>query len=147
MIAIQFIVFGLPQSQGSIKSFVPKGSSKAVLTSDNSKLKPWRQDVGWLAKEAMNKAGMRLCERPGAIRLEAVFYFPRPKAQKKAIFKTTKPDQDKLLRALCDALSGICYEDDAQVARSCVEKCFVNLSESPRTEVTVSVLDSTDYRR
>lgn len=142
MFSIEFVILGVPQPQGSIRAFLPKGTSRPVLTSTNTKLKPWRQDVGWIAKDAMNTAGLKPFKRPIAIRLEAKFYFPRPKSEKKAMFKTTKPDQDKLLRALCDALTGICYEDDAQIAQSSVSKYLVCLSENPRTEVSLSVLES-----
>jgi crossover junction endodeoxyribonuclease RusA len=135
---VNFTVFGVPQPQGSIRAFMPKGSSKPILTSDNKKMKPWRQDAAWLGKEAMQKAGERLFVKPIAVAVDVTFYFQRPK-KSKGCHKTTKPDVDKLLRALLDALTGICYEDDSQVASCIIVKVF---DETPRTEVRVSVLES-----
>jgi Holliday junction resolvase RusA-like endonuclease len=38
--------------------------------------------------------------------------------------KTTKPDVDKLMRAVFDALSGVVFEDDAQVVEGSFKKAF-----------------------
>ena len=133
---VKFTVFGLPQPQGSIKAYMPKGADRPVLTSDNKNLKPWRQEVAWMAKEAMRKAGYSAWTRPTAIRVRVSFYFPTPK-RAKVSYKTTKPDIDKTLRGLLDALTGICYEDDAQVCEVTAEKKF---SISPQTIVFVDVL-------
>lgn len=51
------------------------------------------------------------------------FYFDRPKSVK-AENKTTKPDVDKLLRSVLDALTGIAFKDDSQVVTCEVSKHF-----------------------
>ena len=135
---ISFCVYGLPQSQGSIKAFIPRGWNRPVLTSTNKQLRPWRQEVATLAKEEMQKTRMSVIRRPHAVRVEVCFYFARPQSTKKTIFhKTTKPDVDKLERALLDALTGICYEDDAQVSQCWVSKAF---DVTPRSVVRVTAL-------
>lgn len=135
---ILLTIYGVPQSQGSIKAFIPHGWNRPVLTSTNKALKSWRQEVAALAKEEMQKIGMQIIRRPHAVRIEAWFYFVRPQSTKKTlIHKTTAPDLDKLLRALGDALTGICYEDDSQVAQCWVSKAF---DVTPRSVVRVTAL-------
>ena len=109
---LSFTVYGRPQPQGSAKSFIPKGWNRAVITTDNKTLKPWRQDVSDTACIQM---------RDGAPSNEAIivrvnFYFERPRStSKKILSKITKPDVDKLARGILDSLTGIAFRDDAQV--------------------------------
>lgn len=128
---LAFTVYGTAQPQGSIRAFMPKGSKRPVLTSDNSNLKPWRQEVAWAAKYAAR--GWKLIDRPLAVGLKATFYFVRPQ-RGKGLYKSTKPDSDKLFRALGDALTGIVYRDDAQISDARVLKLF---ADTPRVEVEV----------
>jgi crossover junction endodeoxyribonuclease RusA len=130
---LSFTVFGTPVPQGSSRAFIPKGWTRAVITSANSKLKPWRQEIAGTAKAEMESRGLALCL--GAVRLEAKFFFDRPKSLKKsALHKVTKPDVDKLLRALGDSLTGIVFKDDSQICECVVLKAFGSPS---RVEVTV----------
>ena len=46
--------------------------------------------------------------------IQMVFIMPKPKTVKRA-YPTVAPDLDKLVRAVLDALTGICYLDDSQV--------------------------------
>lgn len=122
---ISFTVYGTPVPQGSMKPFYNKHLGHAILTSDNKKLKPWRQEVALTATCAMGEAHTPMIRKPEAIFLEANFYFSKPKSVKKTITqKTTKPDADKLLRSLGDALTGICFEDDSQICEVHVRKLF-----------------------
>lgn len=63
----------------------------------------------------------------GALHLSATFVLPRPKsAPKRRVWPVVKPDADKLLRALCDALTDAgAWIDDAQVVAMHVEKRYV----------------------
>jgi len=119
---LQFDVPGIPQPQGSTKSF--KRGGKVITTSDNAKLRPWRDAVCWHAREAA--AGRR--QFAGPVIVSAVFWLPRPAGhfgsgrnagQLRASAPShpaVKPDLDKLLRGVLDALSeaGV-WRDDAQV--------------------------------
>lgn len=134
---ICFTIYGIPQPQGSTRAFIPKGWSRPVITTDNKSLKPWRQDVSQTAQLEMQKAGLSIVQNK-PIFLCANFYFDRPKSLKKSIVqKITKPDLDKLFRALSDALTGIVFKDDSQIVASTVVKSFG----APRMEVGVQVLD------
>lgn len=133
---IEFTVYGTPVPQGSIRAFMPKGAKHPVLTGDNVKTKPWRQDVARIAQLAMQEKGARLFCRPSAVVVQCQFYFVKPKSASKSVaHKTTKPDLDKLARSLLDALTGICFEDDSQVTWLFVSKHF---DSTPRAEITVT---------
>jgi Holliday junction resolvase RusA-like endonuclease len=117
-----FRVYGTPIPQGSMRGFVSRGVGKArvILTSANTKTEPWRQDV---AAQAI-KAGIEPIPT-GPVRLHVVFYLPRPKSRpKKCIHPDVRPDLDKLLRAVLDALTSIGFRDDAQVCELVAEKCY-----------------------
>jgi Holliday junction resolvase RusA-like endonuclease len=60
----------------------------------------------------------------GPVELVVDFYFDRPKSQKKAIYKTTKPDVDKLARLVADSLTGVVFKDDAQVVQMICRKDY-----------------------
>jgi crossover junction endodeoxyribonuclease RusA len=121
---ITFQVFGTPQPQGSARAFMPKGAKFPVVTSDNPKLKPWRQEVAQVAQLEMNENNLEVIGKKHPTRIEAEFYFAPPKSGRNLVHKMTRPDVDKLSRALLDALTGIVYEDDGQVSQCEVRKFF-----------------------
>ena len=45
-------------------------------------------------------------------------------------------DVDNFLKAIFDALNGICYDDDKQIVRCEIQKCTDR--ENPRAEITIS---------
>ena len=66
----------------------------------------------------------------GPVGVTLIFLMPRPQAM---IWKTKpmprvlhdgKPDFDNLAKAIADALNGIAWKDDAQIARCVVEKYY-----------------------
>lgn len=106
---IEFFVAGIPQSQGSTRAFVRGGH--AVVTSDNTKLKPWRDAVN----SAFQREFSALVHVP--IEVQVWFVLPRPKSLPKTreTPHTKKPDLDKLVRAILDAGTGVAWSDDACV--------------------------------
>lgn len=114
-----FTVYGTPVPQGSTKAFIPKGWKRAVITTDNKKLKPWRQEVS----QAAIAADLQVLTGPVFIRLQ--FFLAKPKSRpKKWLEPTVKPDLDKLCRGVLDSLTGICFNDDAQVIALSAEKSY-----------------------
>jgi Holliday junction resolvase RusA-like endonuclease len=96
-----FTVYGVPIPQGSMKAFTPKGWTRPILTSDNKKTKPWRQEVAGAALEAMQRYGFEKLDRSIPVTLILNFAFSKPQSTKKSVVaKTTKPDLDKLARSL-----------------------------------------------
>lgn len=121
---VRFEVFGTPQPKGSARGFVAMkaGKPRAIVTSDNKKLRGWADSVRYAAQDA----GDVFFE--GAVRLDIDFHFSRPKSAtpKKRPFMTTRPDVSKLVRAAEDALNGILWKDDAQVVLIVATKSYVD---------------------
>jgi crossover junction endodeoxyribonuclease RusA len=129
---MKFTVTGTPIPQGSMRAFVPKHShtGQPIITSDNPKLKIWRQTVRAAACKEMGfvePAGKNI-----ALRLEAHFFLPRAASNKK-IDAVQKPDLDKLVRAVLDSMTNVVYEDDCQVCEIHGFKTYG----SPRVEITI----------
>jgi Holliday junction resolvase RusA-like endonuclease len=118
-LTLSFRVLGVPVPQGSKKGFV-RGGRVVLVESSDKQLKPWREAVAHAAQEAHGE----LPPYDGAIWLEVMFVMPRPaSARKRAEWHVTKPDSDKLLRALGDSLtmSGV-IRDDARLCDINVKK-------------------------
>ena len=113
----RFFVPGIPQTKGSASAFIPKGWDRAIVTNDNKKAKPWQNDIALAARAA----GITMCDE--AIRVEVTFLFARPKSHvgkkglrpRAPLYHTQKPDIDKCVRVVLDALTGIAYPDDSRV--------------------------------
>ena len=107
----EFFVRGVPAPQGS-KSFCGLAKNgRAILAESSKKVKPWRADVALAATNGP------YFEKPHPVQVTVMFIMPRPKATpKKAQPPAVKrPDLDKLVRAVLDALSTVSYDDDSQV--------------------------------
>lgn len=127
----EFHVEGIPAPQGS-KRHVGRG----VLIESSKALKPWRERVAWTARE--HDVPLRV----GAVSVKLAFVMPRPVSTPKS--KTPpamrKPDLDKLVRGVFDALSGLCFEDDARVVDLRATKRLAALGEKPGLDVVISDL-------
>lgn len=134
---VTFQVFGVAQPKGSTKAFVPKGWTRAVVTSDNAKAKGWQQLVAERA-QAFASDGLFV----GPVSLSVTFLLPRPKSlPKRVVSHTKKPDLDKLVRATKDALKGVLYGDDAQVVTLQASKVYAANGSAPCAIVTLRHAD------
>ena len=116
----EFEVMGKPVPQGSKTVFMVEG--KPVLADANSKdLKPWRKTVAATSKV---EAAKRAIQRERAVAVHATFTFERPKTVTRE-YPTVKPDLDKLIRAVFDAIteSGL-WADDCQVVDMRITKVY-----------------------
>jgi Holliday junction resolvase RusA-like endonuclease len=140
---VSFTVLGHPEPGGS-KRGVTRGDSVVIFDS-NRKVMPWRALVAGAASEAMGeREPMR-----GALGAEFIFYRQRPRShygtgQNAHSLKpsaprapVTRPDVTKLVRAAEDAMTSICWEDDAQLTVQVARKRY---GVPERLEVTVRVL-------
>lgn len=130
--AIEFFVPGIPQPQGSKKAFVVAGKRSACVVDDNHEtLRDWRARVAFFASNAWTGPPLR-----GAVRVDRQFRFKRPPSvsAKRRPYPCVKPDADKLSRALMDALTGICFADDALVCDGRESKIY---ADSPGVFVVV----------
>jgi crossover junction endodeoxyribonuclease RusA len=118
-----FFVDGDPAAQGS-KRLVSLRNGRTVMIENSKKVKPWRASVAAAARAH----GCPL--REGDVCVIAKFRFVRPRSHfgRSGSIRASAParpgyaDCDKLARAICDALSGIAYRDDRQVACIAVER-------------------------
>lgn len=120
---VTFTILGLPAPQGS-KTKMPNGALvEGSSTTGREKLRDWRTACIAAAADQATLAG----RMSGALELTVQFRFPMPASTPKRDhpqrLKATKPDLDKLVRALGDALKlGGLIDDDARIARLTCEK-------------------------
>ena len=135
---LHFTVYGVAQPKGSARAFVPKGWTHAVVTAANPKNKGWQQLVAEAASHALTKTpAFQMLETSAVLRV--VFFLPRPKAiRDKVVPHTKKPDLDKLVRSVKDALTKVVWQDDALVVEIAARKEYARPGESPRAEISVS---------
>ena len=119
-----------------MKAFMPRGGRFPVVTADNKKTKPWRQAI----IDACLASDFAMAEGP--VSLEVAFYLPRPKSAPKSVQQPAKkPDLDKLVRAVCDALTAAgVWRDDSQVVRLTATKTFAGEGFAPCACIEVDEL-------
>lgn len=133
LVPVRFNVFGDPATQAGTKSVPIKKNGQTVgyrkITEGGVNLKSWRQEVSSAAALAVPNAGGMYS---GPVRLDVVFRFPMPKSRalwmkaQGVALRSTKPDVDKLVRAICDSLkSGGLIADDALVCMGRIAKVEV----------------------
>lgn len=128
---------------------VPQGSknaynrgNKIVLVESAQALAPWRALVAAHARNAAHDQGWERVARPGAIHVDVVFGFVKPKTSRLSEH-TVRPDIDKLCRAILDALtqSGAVFDDDAQVVTLQAHKRYVAIDQAFTTITVKYVID------
>jgi len=124
-------VFGAAKAQGSKRAIPYTGKDgkqhAAVIESAGEDLHSWRYAVA----EKVRTLGVPMIPS-GPVELHITFYLPRPKSRKHDVHHSTRPDVDKLTRAVMDAMkTGGAYKDDGQVARKVVEKLFEVYPDAP----------------
>lgn len=142
--SITIDVIGLPVPQGSMKALGRSAAGRTIVTHSNgSQLMPWRQTISAIA-HAARPADWPM-ETP--ITLSITFRFPRPAGhfKKDGTLKpsapqhlTKKPDLDKLLRSVCDALATILFRGDQQVTSIVAAKRYIIGNESPGALITAT---------
>jgi len=113
-----FRVYGTPVPQGGMR-YVPTPGGSRQITVGGVGLQDWRSSV---AAEAAVQV-VEGSKHRGPVALYVDFRYPMPGTRKAAqrrhgsMPRTSRPDIDKLLRAVCDAITvGGLWLDDAQVA-------------------------------
>lgn len=119
---------GTPIPQGSARAFVVKG--RAVVTGANAKTNPWRADIAAHVRSAIGPS-IAIPEGPVAVHLG--FVMPRRKSEPKRVTPAhiRKPDLDKLVRAVLDAITGLAFADDSQVTEIETHKITAGIGEQP----------------
>lgn len=123
---IAAFVPGVPRPQGSKRPFRNQHSGKIAMVESSKHVKTWRDDIRGALLDRLPAAAPFTC--PVSVRL--VFTMPRPKGHYRTgrnahLLRDTapplpigKPDVDKLIRAVLDAVgSAGVYVDDSQVTQ------------------------------
>jgi Holliday junction resolvase RusA-like endonuclease len=135
---IAFTVPGEPVPWKSPR-IVRRGAHHAAISPDE--MKEAQAIIQALAFQAMQAAGLEPLEGPVVLGIRAYRRKGMPSTQvgKDAVTAgilrpVTTPDASNLAKGCEDALSGVCFIDDAQVVRLIVEKLY---STTPRLEIVV----------
>lgn len=150
---ITFFVEGKPQPAGSKRAFVLKKAGawtgRAIVIDDNPKAKDWKTDVKHAARSVAEQMDGNVLRCP--LKITARFTMPRPKHHYRTgknahllrpdapTRHVSKPDATKLLRGLEDALTGLIYADDSQIAEQHVTKIY---GDRIGVEVTICELEN-----
>lgn len=156
--ALSFQVKGLPAPQGS-KRYLGRSGGKGVMVESSSKVAPWRADVRAAAEQAMadhwqaNELGGLPVEQwslwRAPVLAEMIFYLPRARShygtgRNSDILKSTaprwpatKPDLDKLIRAILDSLTHVVWSDDSQVVGIYTSKLYAHPGQGPGVKIHI----------
>lgn len=125
---IELTVYGVAQPQGNKTAFVRGG--KAVLTEgrrpeSRAAFASWRQAVATAARDWQEANQAALLDEPLAVSI--AFWLPRPPSiPKKRQWPDRKPDLDKLVRSVLDAVTGVRISDDSRVVALAASKHYVH---------------------
>lgn len=115
----QFEVRGDPIPKGSTRAFKLRNSNRVITTAANPKTASWER----LLRDCMQDFKEPSWEGPVIVEID--FTVSRPKtAPRRVTHPVTRPDLDKLARAVLDAMTGIVFRDDSQVVTLMSRKMF-----------------------
>lgn len=144
-IVLRFSIMDEAQPAGS-KTAGVASNGRRYYRDDNPAAGPWKELVRRRATEAM--CG-RAPSAAAAFTLSATFYFPRPLSHYRTRngrptdqlkrnaphWKRSRPDLDKIIRAIKDGLAGAVYVNDSQVVHhGSMAKLY---GDPPRVEIRV----------
>ena len=139
MMPVTFTVVGTPATKGSARAVRDKRTGRARLIpseSDKNKRdqKAWATAVGWAARMAMRVP----VDGPVLVIVLLRIKTADPKRDGAHHAVNGRQDIDKLLRCTLDALTGIAYHDDGQIAQVIATKRWT--TGEPGAEITIEVL-------
>ena len=139
--SFSFTVLGKPAPQGS-KTYLGHGMKEA-----SDRLPSWRSDIRAKAEGLLPSKWHAILP----MQIDVEFLFPRPQSdfrsngqlKPSALKHCTKRvgDLDKLTRALCDALTGLCYHDDSQIIRINAIRRYATEHEQPSAIITITAIN------
>ena len=139
---IRLEIRGAPIAQPRPRVVTIAGRARAISATSKHPVKDWKKRI-MVAVESQFK-GEPL---QGPLRLKCSFLMPRPKRlyRKKdaegEVWSSSRPDLDNLIKAVKDALNGIVWHDDSQVASLTVEKHYHSKTGGPGAVVEIECLN------
>ncbi|QWW20148.1 RusA family crossover junction endodeoxyribonuclease [Schaalia sp. 19OD2882] len=132
---IEFFVAGTPVPEGSTKYLGHRGG-RPIIVHDSPDLVAWRQAVALVAANEAAKAGWDLpLDEPVSVTTK--FFMPRPKSAPGRALPAVKPDLDKLVRAVGDALGTRLLREDSRIVRWAADKVYVGQGGQPGVAIAV----------
>lgn len=143
METIIFKVPGPPQGKGRPRTGRNKSTGKPVSYTP-------AQTVlyeNWIRTCYMQETNM-LFSNNELLGIDIMAFFPIPKSTPKKIRAAMmageirplkKPDGDNILKAACDALNGLAYRDDRQLADKGIHKWYENEEHGSGLEITITM--------
>lgn len=142
---LSFTVPGEPVAKGRPRAAVVSGKARMYTP---AKTQGYEAQVKWFATQAMKSVdsamSMVLAKHPVSLTVRAVFGIPKSWTKRRIAacletpeFCVKRPDSDNVIKIIGDALNGIVWVDDSQVARIAFEKVY---GSRPCVEVTVETL-------
>jgi Holliday junction resolvase RusA-like endonuclease len=141
---ISFFVSGTPRPGGSKTPLGRGANGKLRIREAGRHTMAWRELVGWAGRQAMGP------RQPlaGPLRVSFTFNMPRPQAHllrgqlrsTAPAHHTHAPDTTKLIRSTEDALTGVCWVDDAQIVQQQASKGYAEADLGPGVYITIEPL-------
>lgn len=132
---IKFTVPGSPVPKGRARAFVRNGKIAHYTPEETARY----EDI--VRAEANKMMWACVADGPVSVKIKLFIKIPasfnkkkKDEARNGEIRPTSRPDIDNYIKAICDAMNGIVYNDDSQVVKMTAEKYY---SELPRAEVEV----------
>lgn len=132
---ISFVVKGEPIAMPR-----PRFANGRAYNDKGHAVQAWKQQVNLACRLAF--AGLEPMQGP--VMLSVTFIMPRPKKMCRAhapagrVYHTSKPDTDNLIKAVKDAMTGVAYDDDAQVCCEWSVKFYqAKVDDEPRAYVVL----------
>lgn len=116
---LSFFVPGLPISQGSMRLVGRRTGRARVVHDKGAALVAWRRLVARAARQSTRQS----FAHQAPVELALTFVLPRPSTVRRAE-PATRPDLDKLIRAVLDAATGVLWVDDGQVVGIVARKVY-----------------------
>ena len=129
MRTVTFHVPGKPQGKARARTFRSPGTGKSIsMTPDSTVLYE-----NLIKDQYLSQCRGMYLERgtPAALRIVARFLPPKSASKKRQRemlegreLPLKKPDIDNIVKVVADALNGVAYHDDTQVAYVAAKKCY-----------------------
>ena len=126
-------VLGIPEPKGSVSSFIVKGvggKPKSIVT-HSKKSKEWEKVV----RTALGGSRKHV---DGPFHVSLVFTLLKPKTATRSL-PYVRPDLDKLVRTVLDAMTGVVFSDDSRVVSLSAIKEYGN---EPGVHIVVDSIDA-----
>lgn len=134
---VRFVVDAEPRGKQRPRVFTNKHTGRSQAITPKETLN-YENLVRWTYSNTPNSQILE-----GALRMDVIAYYSIPKSTSKKkrqqmidgeILHTKRGDIDNVIKLIADALNGIAYKDDGQIAEVYAKKMY---SDNPRVEVSL----------